>query len=633
MRARVKVLFGVCALGALVAITQLLPGAAATAQGQAATQRVIVVFKNQEPGLSSSPSQVAARRSAIQSVQQPLAAQLSSSGARSVHSYTLINAISATVSPAEESKLKSNSDVRAVIPDAVIHLSTGQQAAPGNATGTPTAPIPGACVAPNKVQLNPQALETMHVDSDNSSAPTARSLGIDGKGIKVAFIADPLDINNQDFIRPNGQRVFVDHKDFSGEGWNVPTGGAEAFGDASSIAAQGIHSYDVSHYSALPLNRSCKVRVEGVAPGASLVGLSIFGREDSGFNSGFLQAIDYAVSVDHVNVLNESLGSNPYPDDPASLDLIKEANDQAVAAGTTVTTSTGDAGITNTLSSPGTDPKVISAGASTTYRIDTQIGYGGGRIAGVKGWLDNNISGLSSAGFDQTGATQDVVAPGEDNWALCSTDLAKYNECADLAGQPFPVQSFGGTSESSPLTAGVAALVYQAYQKTHGSTPTPAVVKRIIASTADDIGAPAEQQGAGLVDAYKAVLAAENYKAPASSPEPTGTSTLLSDTQLHAVDHPGTPETLTDTVTNTGAHEPDDLGCDADAGGVPDRQDDDGDAQRHDQPAHARLPGDQDECRTDHVQRPAGCQSAEHRGGLQEPLAQRPDRPCANDAG
>ena len=549
LRLKLMIAAGAVSLFALMQVMSASASAAARAP-----QSVIVVFKNQDRGQPATQSTLPARRRTLAAVQAPVLHQLAASKARSVHSYTTLNAVSATVSPAQVSSLRSDPAVAEVVPNGVVHLAPPTTGAAGSASGAGTTPLPGACAPPGKVQLEPEALKTMRVASDNPNAKTARSLGINGSGVTVGWIADALDPNNPDFIRPDGRHVFVDFKDFSGFGTSAPTSGAEAFGDASAIAAQGRKVYDVSHYSALPLNRPCKIRIEGVAPGANLVGLVAFGASNIAPDSSILEAIDYAITTAHVNVLNESFGINNYPDDIGSLDLIAQADDQAVAAGITVVEATGDAGVTNTTGEAATDPNVISVGASTDNQNYIQDGYAGARFPEVKGWINDEISSLSSSGFDQRGRTIDVVAPGESDWALCSTNLEEFAGCASLAGKPSPVQSFGGTSQSSPLTAGVAALVIQAYEKTHhGTAPTPAQVKQLIASNTDDIGAPADQQGSGRVDAYKAVLAAENYNQPAGGGSAQGRNVgvlATNPTQLNAIDQPGTAENLTDTVTN-----------------------------------------------------------------------------------
>ena len=179
--------------------------------------------------------------------------------------------------------------------------------------------------------------------------------------------------------------------------------------------------------------------VEGAAPGADLVSLKAFPSDHDATSTSLLEAIDYAVSTEHVNVLNESFGYNPLPD--TMNDLIRQANEAAVAAGTVVDVSTGDAGPTSTEGSPSTDPAVIGAGASTTYRVYAQENIENYSAIGAKGWENDNLSGLSSGGstFDLKGPN--LVAPGDLNWDTCNPGPGVFGACVS-----------GGTSEAGPLT-------------------------------------------------------------------------------------------------------------------------------------------------------------------------------------
>lgn len=511
-----------------------------------ATHHSIIIFKNQLSNLPARPGRYArARASAASASQAGVRAELAAVHATHVQGFQLINAVAATVSSAEVQRLQANPAVQAVVPDAVRHFAP-LGSGPGPAL--PAGPNAGSAISqqicpsnPAQPLIEPEARTVMNVDAANQI--------VDGSGVKVGIIADGIDPNNPDLIRANGQHVIFDYEDFSGFGPTAPTDGREAFLDAGTIASQGNETYDLSGFvnPAHPLPPGCTIKIKGIAPGASLAVLNVAGSNAGFFNSQIIQAIQWAVIHDHVNILNESIGGNPIPnteDDPVAL-----ADQAAVAAGVTVVASSGDAGPFNNIGSPATTPGVIAAGGTTTYQVYRQTTrYGTNLVPG--GWEDNNITALSSAGTTEFNpATVTVVAPGDRGWSLCSSNTAEFQGCADIdhGANPPPIWAAGGTSASAPETSGTAALVIEAYANTHGgTTPAPSLVKQIIVSTATDLGAPADHQGAGLVNTLKAVQLAESINTGSRQ----GSTLLVHQPALSATVDAGQSHVFSVDVTN-----------------------------------------------------------------------------------
>jgi hypothetical protein len=528
-------------------------------------------------GAADRSAHLAARAGAIRSEESPLISMLRAHGAQEIKAGTSIPYLLVRVSAAQRAALTHQSDVKLVVPNQRFQVSpaatnllsartrtgSAHTTSPSTATtSTPSANSAGLCGTAANPESDPEADSL--IDSTQANA-----LGFDGAGVKTAYMAGEIDTTISDFQR-NAQYAtsgsaagspVVINENFTGDPDNAPdvSGAAgESFLDASSIVAQGNQTFNLADYvnQAYPLGATCDIKITGVAPGATVYGLDVFSNDYFTTTSDFVQAIDWAVN-NGVQVLNQSFGSNGFPENAE--DAVYDADNAAIADGVTVTVSSGDAGVPSTLGSPGTDPNVISAGATTSLRTFEQTGYAASRLTGINNdgdYLENNIADFSSSGFaEEGGNTVDLVAPGDANWIDCSTNPIYASDCASRQNTPAPspISLEGGTSESAPLTAGAAADVIQAYAQTHnGADPTPALIKQILLSTTTDINAPAEQQGAGLLNVLAAVKEAEAINSP-SAATAYGGSELISPNQVNIVQNPGQSTSQQVSISNSSA--------------------------------------------------------------------------------
>ena len=462
-----------------------------------------MILRDQHPTVADTARSVAALRRMVTDEQRAVLVTSTGARARNVRTFTVINGFAATLQTADASRMSTDPRVLAVVPDRTIHFPKPQrlQSLSGGQTGTaaPTRACPARADHP---LVEPEAISLIHADRAHQITR--------GAGVKVGVVADGLDVSTPEYIRPDGTPVIADYRDFTGASPAGPVGFGEANGDVSSIAAQGTGTYDLAEYAgpAHPLSAGCTIRVRGVAPDTTLDVMRSIGSDNSATASALLQGIDWAVTVDHVDVLNLSLGGNLFPDRP--FNPISLAVQAAVRAGVTVVVCTGDDGPGNTNETPSTTSSAIAVGASTQNQIRAQLSTDAFSLSNGR-WESDQISPFSSSGITEGARTLSLVAPGDFGWAACTPDPdSPY--CSDIQGRPSSLTTFAGTSEAAPLVSGTAALVIAAYRSTHhGATPAPTVVKRILTSTARDLAVPSSEQGAGLVDTYTAVRAAQSY--------------------------------------------------------------------------------------------------------------------------
>ncbi len=316
-------------------------------------------------------------------------------------------------------------------------------------------------------------------------APDAwRQLGVTGRGIGVAIldsgIAPHPDLAGRivasvDLTSGGSGATLVPPADPGGHGTHV----------AGLVAGDGTASGGA---------------YAGVAPGANLIDVRVITATGSTTVSTLIAGMQWVLahrSTYNIRVVNLSAGapvSVSYSNDP-----LATAVEVLVFAGITVVVSAGNDGPKrSSVTSPGSDPYVITVGA-----IDD---------SGTAAASDDASASWSSQGPTAIDglAKPDLVAPGRKVVSLRSPGSTLDQELPDriVAGlDPLAPAYFrlSGTSMAAPVVAGVVALMLE-----RTPTLTPAEVKRHLTSTATPLayGSP-ETTGSGLVSAVAAVMDSE----------------------------------------------------------------------------------------------------------------------------
>jgi subtilisin family serine protease len=366
-------------------------------------------------------------------------------------------------------------------------------------------------------------LSTSHQATRGAEAIATRNgadgNALDGRGVGVAVIDSGVDPTHPFFQRAGGGSAVVKNLKIVCEPLTetscLPADAGAADTDLLSLGGHGTHVNGI--VAGRPVTLSDGTKLQGAAPGASLVSISVGAAlvivgADAALNwvlenhRAPCGAGVPAAQCPPIKVTNNSYGPSGGGDfDPKSATVKLQ---RALAAEGVVTVwaagNDGGDGSTSLTNPPGQDPTGGIVSVASYYDLGT-------------GTREGKISSYSSRGKDGTVSTYpDLSAPGEDITSscriylpICSTGLAP------LEGGDY--NTISGTSMAAPHIAGIVAQLFQA-----NPGATPAQVEAALISTAHQYtdgasyqadprgGSTSFDKGHGLVDVVAASDAVRN---------------------------------------------------------------------------------------------------------------------------
>ena len=395
--------------------------------------------------------------------------------AAGVYRYRSFSAVAATVSPATLQALLKDGNVLDVVSDHKVpapQVPAVGNAAVGHGAVRATPGVGAAAAAP----LESEALQLTH--AQDAWSIKVKGQRVMGQGIRVGLLDTGTDPTHPDLAA-----AIAGYRDFTGDGLQDNYGHGTA--TSSCIAAQGKPVYNP--------DTGTTMRIEGMAPRAKLVMAKVIDT-GGGWDSNIMRGIDWLIQ-EKVDIISCSLGSTFIP--PNGTDPSALAFQAAIDDGITVVNSEGNEGPGQGTEGSAPDLKnVLAVGATTGYRLFSQIGY----LAGPGAYKGDQVITWSSRGPNSLGDFRpDIMGFGAWGWALAPT-------VKDDDGDK-NVQIFGGTSMACPVVAGNLALAESAWKISHPGRrlPAPSYWKNLLASTATYLGYPALDQSSGLVNGAAAV--------------------------------------------------------------------------------------------------------------------------------